>query len=100
MRRVGAGFTAIMFATLALGCAATPQPAGVWIANHGGLLPAPDMRQARVNLVSQKLIAACRGRKITIQVLATDTVTAFSLWDGHVFVARGLVDHLDDAELQ
>jgi Zn-dependent protease with chaperone function len=83
-----------------LGCASTPGPAGVWIADHGGVMPSRDLRQARVDAVCQKLIAACTGRKITIQVLATNAVTAYSLWDGHVFVTRGLVDHLDDGELQ
>jgi Zn-dependent protease with chaperone function len=85
---------------LACGCVSAPKPAVVWATDHGGTLPAHDLRQGRVDAVSQELIAACSGRKITVQVLATDVVTAYSLWDGHVFVTRGLVDHLDDAELQ
>jgi Zn-dependent protease with chaperone function len=88
-----------MFAVFALGCSTSPQ-AGLWIADHGGLIPSHDSRQARLELVSQKLTAACTGRKITVQVLATNAVTAFSLRDGHVFVTKGLIDHLDDAELQ
>jgi Zn-dependent protease with chaperone function len=39
------------------------------------------------------------GRKISIQVLATDAVCAFSWRDGHVFITRGLMDRLNDQEL-
>ncbi len=85
---------------LSAGCASAPLSADVWIADHGGTLQSHDSRQARLDALSQKLIAGCRGRKITVQVLATDIVTANSLWDGHVFVTRGLMNHLDDAEIQ
>jgi predicted Zn-dependent protease len=99
VHRVFAGLTATILAMLTAGCVSAPISAPMWIADHGGVLPG-DARQARVNAISQPLITGCTGRKITVQVLANDAVTAYSLWDGHVFVTRGLVDHLDDAELQ
>jgi len=97
MRRV---FIGLFVSMLSVGCASAPQNAGLWIEDHGGIIPPHDSRQGRLDAASQKLIAACTGRKITVQVLATNVVTAYSLWDGHVFVTRGLMDHLDDAELQ
>jgi Zn-dependent protease with chaperone function len=99
MRRVPFGLISILLSMLGIGCAATPS-ASTWISSHGGLAPSTDFRQARVNLVSQRLIASCTGRHISVQILATESVTAFSLWDGHLFVTRGLMDHLDDTELQ
>lgn len=100
MSRVTAAGIATTLALLAFGCADAPQPASMLIANHGGLLQPCDLRQARVGAISQRLIGACAGRKITVQLLKTDVVTAYSLWDGHIFVTRGLVDRLDNAELQ
>jgi Zn-dependent protease with chaperone function len=100
MHRICSLLLPAFLAALGLGCAAAPQNAGLWIADHGGLLASPDLRQARVESVSAKLVGACTGRKITVQVLATNAVTAFSLRDGHIFVTKGLMDHLDDTELQ
>jgi Zn-dependent protease with chaperone function len=99
VHRIFAAFIATTLTILTAGCVTAPVSPPMWIADHGGVLP-PDARQARVDAVSRPLIAACTGRTITVQVLANDAVTAYSLWDGHVFVTRGLVDHLDDAELQ
>jgi predicted Zn-dependent protease len=83
------------------GCATSPRRStSVWVNAHGGLLPAESAAQARIASVSQPLTAACNGRTITVNVLATDAVTAYSLRDGHIFVTRGLLDHLSDAELQ
>src|SRR5947209_4654027 len=83
------------------GCATSPsQSAAQWANAHGGSLPIRSSAQARITSVSQPLIAACKGHTITVNVLATDAVTAYSLRDGHIFVTRGLMHHLSDAELQ
>src|SRR4051794_29202266 len=71
-----------------------------WSRAYGGLLPARSDAQARIASISQPLTPACKGRAITVNILATDAVTAYSLRDGHIFVTRGLMDHLSDAELQ
>jgi Zn-dependent protease with chaperone function len=101
MRMILAALGAIALATMTLGCATSPRAAAeLWVDNHGGVLAAKSTAQARIETVAQPLLAACRGRRISVRVLASDAVTAYSMRDGHVFVTRGLMDRLDDAELQ
>lgn len=85
-----------MAAALAIaGCAGTPD-AAAWIHAHGGVQSTDDPRQARAESLARPLFAGCDGRRLTIQVLASPAVTAYSLADGHVFVTRGLMDRLSD----
>lgn len=95
-----AGWMTTLTAIIASGCASMPLQSAAFISDHGGLVSSSDAYQGRLEVVSKPLVAACTGRKITVGVLATKAVTAYSLWDGHIFVTRGLMDHLNDAELQ
>jgi Zn-dependent protease with chaperone function len=84
---------------LSLGCAGStqPQPMNRWIADQGGVLP--GAREARAKAAAAALVACCEGREISVQVLDTDAVGAFSWASGRVFITRGLMDHLDNQEL-
>src|SRR5277367_4390250 len=88
-----------LFCLLLTGCGTTPvsQTVNLWVANQGGTVE--GARQARAEAVARPLFACCMGRAASIQVLNTDAVSAFSWRNGRVFVTRGLMDHLDDAEL-
>jgi len=91
----------LLLAMLAIGCSSSRRAtAELWVEDHGGVVAGKSRAQTRLQTVSRPLITACCGRKISVQILATDAVTAYSLWDGHVFVTRGLMNHLDNAELQ
>ncbi len=74
-----------------------PSAADRWVDRQGGPLACPD-RQARLD----RAVAAL-GRPdlacLKPRLLATDRPAAYSWPDGRVFVSRGLVDLLDDAEL-
>jgi predicted Zn-dependent protease len=98
MRAVQGVIVSILFSLLA-GCATGPQAQTVdrWAAHQGGVLE--DARVTRLKTVAQPLVACCKGRTIRLQVLAKDSVCAFSWPSGRVFVTRGLMDHLTDAEL-
>jgi Zn-dependent protease with chaperone function len=82
-----------------VGCAVENQTVAVntWAAHEGGLLV--GAREAKVQAVAAPLVACCEGRKISVQILNTDAVGAFSWANGRVFITRGLMDHLDDQEL-
>jgi len=68
-----------------------------WVVHQGGTVG--GSQQARAEAVARPLFACCMGRAATVQVLNTDAISAFSWRNGRVFVTRGLMDHLDDAEL-
>jgi Zn-dependent protease with chaperone function len=67
------------------------------VTGQGGVVAGSD--QARASALASPLIAACVGRKIRIQVLATNAVCAFSWASGRVFVTHGLMARLNDEEL-
>ena len=100
MGRIREGLILAALLTVAAGCSASPQPVAAWISNHGGLQPSTDPRQARINALARPLFASCSGRSLIVQVISSDIVTAYSLGDGHIFVTRGLMDQLDDSEIQ
>src|SRR3954470_4778094 len=101
MRCIRAAAAMFLLSVSGLGCATSPsQSTDLWVNAHGGLLPTQTAAQARIARIATPLTAACKGRATTVNVLATDAVTAYSLRDGHIFVTRGLMDHLSDAELQ
>jgi hypothetical protein len=80
-----------------LGCASVGLASSDWIANQGGIDPGPG--QARAERAIASLWGNCEGRRVAIRVLANDAAVAFSWPNGDVFVSRGLVKLLDDAEL-
>jgi len=73
------------------------QSVNLWVAHQGGTVE--GTRQARAEGVARPLFASCRGRATSIQVLNTDALSAFSWRNGRIYVTRGLMDRLDDAEL-
>lgn len=79
------------------GCSASLDPPQTWLAEQGGLVN--GAQEARVQQVSQSLISRCGVRGVTVRVLRSDGACAYAWPDGGVFVTRGLVDLLDDAEL-
>ncbi|HEX8910782.1 MAG TPA: M48 family metalloprotease [Humisphaera sp.] len=90
-------------ASFAAGCgssrpvASAPSAVDRWVDRQGGMLACPD-RQARLD----RAVAALGRPDLTClrtYVLGTDRPAAYSWPDGRVFVSRGLVDLLDDAEL-
>src|SRR5438552_2114525 len=93
------GFVCFIVLLAAAGCVSGPPSAVVnrWASQQGGVVT--GSRQARAEIVARPLIACCQGRSISIQILATDSVGAFSWANGRVFVTRGLIDRLDDREL-
>jgi Zn-dependent protease with chaperone function len=88
-----------VFILIIAGCGTAPLSLSVnqWVVHQGGTIG--GSRQARAEAVARPLFASCVGRGVAIQVLNTDAVSAFSWRNGRVFVTRGLMDHLDDAEL-
>jgi hypothetical protein len=89
--------------TLLAGCSSVvTAPRGLsshtaWEATNGGVLcGAPECEKADLALhrVSEGMDA-----NLSIRVLTTDSMEAFSFRDGTVYVARGLVDRLNDDEL-
>jgi len=81
------------------GCQSAPlsQSVNVWVAHQGGVVPGSE--QARAEAVAHPLLACCKGRTVSIQVLNSDAVGAFSWRNGRVYVTRGLMDRLSDHEL-
>jgi len=77
--------------------AQSPDLMVIWTGQEGGLTEGSD--QTRATLVAKPLVDRCTGVSICIQVLQTEHIGAFSWPNGHIFVTRGLVDRLDDAEL-
>lgn len=88
-----------MFFVLLPGCITTriSQSVNLWVAHQGGTID--GSRQARAQSVARPLFASCMGRATSIQVLNTDAVSAFSWRNGRVYITRGLIDRLDNAEL-
>jgi Zn-dependent protease with chaperone function len=98
MRMVqGIGFSLLI--VLLTGCesATLSRSVNVWVAHQGGIVE--GSRQARAETVARPLFACCKGRAASIQVLNTNAVSAFSWRNGRVYVTRGLMDRLNEAEL-
>ena len=98
MRAVQVVVYSLVFLVLT-GCATASlsQSVNLWVAHQGGTVE--GTRQARAEAVARPLFVCCGGRTTSIQVLNTDAVSAFSWRNGRVYVTRGLMDRLDDAEL-
>jgi predicted Zn-dependent protease len=80
-----------------MGCSAAQGPSVAWITQNGGLTN--ESYQARAERVAHNLLCCCQGRPVTVLVLASDKPAAFSWRDGHVYMTRGLMDRLNDADL-
>jgi len=83
--------------TSTLSLASGSSPMQLWVRQEGGLIN--DSRQQRVEKIARPLLACCHGRPVTLQVFASDQLCAFAWPSGHIFVSRGLIDHLSDQEL-
>jgi hypothetical protein len=68
-----------------------------WTARHGGCLE--RAWQTRAASAGKPLIKRCCGIGVCVAVLDTEKVGAFGWPNGHLFVTRGLMERLDDAEL-
>lgn len=95
--RAGFGFPILILASLAGGCSSSADFVQSWTKNHGGIVIGPDLD--RVHAAAKPVVESVSGRRITISVLNSDQLTAYAWPDGHVYISRGLVQHLSDAEL-
>jgi hypothetical protein len=82
---------------LLVGCTGSPGPRQSWVSSHGGL--DAGGRQERVDRAVRGLLDGVAAHAITVYVLDTAAVGAYGWPDGEVFLTRGLVDRLDDAEI-
>lgn len=95
----------ILIAAVSCGCSAQPGTANVgtcdrvlaWAQSHGGTVAGPVLD--RVQTAAGPVLACVAGREVSVAVLDSDAVTAYGWPDGRVFISRGLVDRLTDAEL-
>lgn len=94
-------------AATALGCASPAFVAGResaeadvsgWVATHGGTVDGPPKARAERALASLLMDPGNR-RPLTIAVLGAPTVGAFGWPGGQLFVTRGLIEQVDDAQL-
>jgi predicted Zn-dependent protease len=82
-----------------VGCSAGPSNTiDRWAGEHGGVLV--DARQDRAERTLARLsVANVTSKRLSIAILDTSAIGAFSWPCGQVFVTRGLVDLVDDDEL-
>jgi hypothetical protein len=81
-----------------VGCSAGPSSTiDCWTTERGGVLV--DARQDRAERTLARLsIANVTSKRLSIAVLDTSSIGAFSWPSGQVFVTRGLIDLVDDDE--
>jgi len=79
-----------------MGCS-TPAPHAPWAEARGGL--ANGAVQDRVDAAAGRLCGACNVHGIRVRVLDTDDVCAYGWPAGEIYLTRGLVERLDDAEI-
>jgi Zn-dependent protease with chaperone function len=81
------------------GCAASPQgPTQCWLACQGGIDPSISER-ARAEAALAQVAPDELQRPLSVRVLDSSDVGAYSWSDGSIFVTRGLIFLLDDEEL-
>jgi Zn-dependent protease with chaperone function len=95
--RAATALLVLLLVSLSQGCAGADSSLGLWIQRQGGICS--DRRQSRAEIISQPLTASVQGRHVTVRVLDCDGACAYGWPDGSIFVTRGLVDLMDDAEL-
>ena len=96
-----AGLMLLLTALLGIGVGCSAGPSNTidrWAAERGGVLV--DARQDRAERTLARLsVANVTSKRLSIAVLDTSSIGAFSWPSGQVFVTRGLVDLVDDDEL-
>ena len=90
------GLVAVM---LVGGCAVKSDPISLWVRQEGGTVASANPSQARLESVAKRLTRGRPDLQISVYVLASDMVTAYSWPNHHIFVARGLMNRVDDNEL-
>ena len=58
-----------------------------------------DARQLRVAAVGRQLAPVCQEKTIRVSIQDTDEVGAYGWRNGNIFLTRGLIDRVNDAEL-
>jgi Zn-dependent protease with chaperone function len=85
---------------LSAGCASTSAVGGAaprWISEHGGVCELSD-QSARLDTIAIQYSALLR-RPIAVHVLENDVLAAWAWPSGDIYVTRGLVSRMSDAEL-
>lgn len=75
------------------GCATRDE----WVGRCGGL--AGGAVEERARRVAAPLVAACGEGRIALRVLDSDAVTAYAWPGGEIYLTRGLLERMDDAEV-
>jgi predicted Zn-dependent protease len=88
---------ATVFLTLLVGCASAPMAHRSWINAKGGLAPVGS--HPRVDQAVARLLDGCIGQAVRVQVLDSGELCAYAWPGGEVYLTRGLVELLDDAEI-
>ena len=95
-----AGLMLLLTALLGIGVGCSAGPSNTidrWAAERGGVLV--DARQDRAERTLARLsVANVTSKRLSIAVLDTSSIGAFSWPSGQVFVTRGLIDLVDDDE--
>ena len=81
------------------GCAVQADRVSLWVRREGGTVASANPSQTRLESVASRLTRGRPDLRISVYVLASDAVTAYSWPNHHIFVARGLMNRLDDNEL-
>jgi Zn-dependent protease with chaperone function len=96
------GQTLILFciglAAASGGCAARGPSLNQWVRRQGGI-DVGNSGTERAQGVASRLAGGREGLQVSISVLASDAVSAFSWPNRRVFITRGLLDRVTDDEL-
>lgn len=98
MRWMVAAF--LCLAVTSTGCAAGPRSAAMnrWITQQGGEL-VQDARQQRLDRIAKQLSDATLNGPLTVTILDSDRITAYSWPNGEIFVTAGLLDACTDQQV-
>lgn len=91
---------ALIFAGFVTGCgsAGAVQTHGGWVSDRGGIVT--DARVDRVQHAADRLTAGTSSQtKVSVYVLNSPSLAAYSWPDGSIYLTRALVDRLSDDEL-
>ncbi|MEZ0265802.1 MAG: M48 family metalloprotease [Phycisphaerae bacterium] len=90
----------VSVALASAGCSPAVAVDANWLSDRGGVIGADASAAARVTHLAESLIARAGRSGVTVAVLGTREPGAFAWPGGRVFVSRGLVECMTDAELQ
>lgn len=82
-----------------VGCTSTHAPTAAWITDNGGPLGGSPKQRAYQTLQRLALGGQEVPASVTIDVLNSETPTAYSWRNGNIYVTLGLLQLLDDDEL-